>query len=52
MKKCEFCTKSSPTGNCFWESQMAREKDCEKAIKRMSKALEMERSKKKLFQYN
>lgn len=39
MNKCSFCTKSSPRGKCFWSSQVAREDDCKKAIKKMSEAL-------------
>lgn len=40
MTKCDFCTKSSPKGKCFWSSTMAREEDCKKAIKRMVEAIE------------
>lgn len=39
MTKCDFCTKSSPSRKCFWSSQVARENDCKKAIKRMTEAL-------------
>ncbi len=39
MTKCDFCTKSSPSGKCFWTSQSLREDDCEKAIKAMVEAL-------------
>ena len=39
MTKCDFCTKSSPSGKCFWSLQVARENDCKKAIKRMTEAL-------------
>lgn len=35
MTKCDFCKKSGPNGNCSWNSQFAREDDCEKAIKLM-----------------
>ena len=47
MKKCDFCTMSSPSGKCFWISQVAREDDCKKAIKRMTEALGKETEKKK-----
>lgn len=40
MTKCDFCTQSSPSGKCFWSSQPLREDDCEKAIERMTKALQ------------
>ena len=39
MKKCNFCTQSSPDGKCYWSSQAAREDDCRKAIKVMTEAL-------------
>lgn len=39
MNKCDFCTKSSPDGKCFWNSHVAREDDCKKAIKNMVEAL-------------
>ena len=39
MNKCDFCTKSSPDGKCFWSSTVAREDDCREAIKQMVKAL-------------
>lgn len=39
MTKCDFCTKSSPSGKCFWSSTGAREDDCREAIKQMVKAL-------------
>lgn len=39
MTKCDFCTKSSPSGKCSWSMQSLREDDCEKAIKQMVKAL-------------
>lgn len=39
MTKCDFCTKSSPNGKCFWSSVIAREQDCKKAIKNMVIAL-------------
>lgn len=38
MTKCDFCTKSLPNGGCWWPS-IARESDCEEAIKRMVEAL-------------
>ena len=39
MTKCDFCTKSSPGGKCYWSMQAAREDDCKKAIEKMVKAL-------------
>lgn len=39
MKKCDFCTKSDPSGKCYWSFQSCRASDCEKAIKRMIEAL-------------
>jgi len=39
MNKCDFCTKSSPDGKCYWVSQGSREDDCEKAIQRMIEVL-------------
>lgn len=39
MTKCDFCTMSSPSGKCYWSMRSLREDDCEKAIKRMIKAL-------------
>lgn len=39
MKKCDFCTQSSPSGKCYWESQRVREEYCEKAIEKMVKFL-------------
>lgn len=52
MTKCDFCTQSSPSGKCFWSSQVVREDDCKKAIKIMSEALgkEPEKKKKKFWQ--
>lgn len=38
MTKCDFCTKSSPDGKCFWSLQAAREPDCLLAIDRMAMA--------------
>lgn len=46
MTKCDFCTKSSPTGKCFWSSQIAAQNDCEKAIERMIKVLSGNKVKK------
>lgn len=37
MTKCEFCTKSSPSGECYWQTQSLRERDCKKAIETMIK---------------
>ena len=39
MNKCDFCTKSTPDGKCYWTSLINRERDCEKAIQRMTEAL-------------
>ena len=39
MTKCDFCTKSSPNGKCYWSSQSCREDDCKEAIKLMTEAL-------------
>lgn len=39
MNKCDFCTKSSPNGCCFWAYQTERENDCSKAIDKMARAL-------------
>lgn len=39
MTKCDFCTKSTPDGKCYWNMQSAREDDCEKAIEKMVNAL-------------
>lgn len=47
MKKCDFCTMSIPRGKCFYSSQVAREDDCKKAIKRMTEALGKEPEKKR-----
>lgn len=47
MKKCDFCTKSSPGGKCGWYIPAFREMDCEKAIARMVKALGQENRKKR-----
>lgn len=49
MKKCDFCTKSSPTGKCFWSSNAAREPDCKKAIKKMIESLSKTPKKKRFF---
>ena len=40
MTKCDFCTMSYSNGKCYWSSRVAAEDDCEKAIKRMVKALQ------------
>lgn len=45
VTKCDFCTKSLPNGKCWWNT-IAREDDCEKAIKRMVEALKNSNSKK------
>lgn len=39
MTKCDFCTKSTPDGKCFWAMQGSRESDCKKAIEKMTEAL-------------
>lgn len=39
MTKCDFCTKSSPSGKCWWSSRVAAEADCAEAIRNMVKAL-------------
>lgn len=39
MTKCDFCTQSSPNGECNWKSQSAREEYCKKAIKEMAKVI-------------
>lgn len=49
MKKCDFCTKSDPSGKCYWSMQGARESDCEKAIKKMTEVLKCTGDKKKIF---
>lgn len=40
MTKCDFCTKSSPNGKCYWSVQAFREDDCKDAIKLMIKAIQ------------
>lgn len=47
MTKCDFCTKSSPSGKCYWNLQGSREDDCRKAIELMTKALQSIGSDKK-----
>ena len=39
MKKCDFCTMSSPSGKCYWDLQLDRKEDCQKAIEKMTTAL-------------
>ena len=39
MTKCDFCTRSSPDGKCFWSSFSARQSDCKKAIELMVEVL-------------
>ena len=45
MKKCDFCTQSSPKGKCLkggiLNSSYGRSLCCEEAIKRMEKDLKM-----------
>lgn len=49
-KKCDFCTKSSPVGKCYWRLQSNRESDCEKAILRMQSILKGDlKNRKKIF---
>ena len=38
MKKCDFCEKSLPNGECFWSLHAAREPYCKKAIEKMVEA--------------
>lgn len=47
MTKCDFCTQSSPNGECFWSAKSAREKYCKEAIKQMVKAFGQGAEKKK-----
>lgn len=47
MTKCDFCTKSDPSGKCYWTIQACREDDCKKAIKLMTQALQSMGSDKK-----
>lgn len=50
MNKCDFCTKSTPSGSCTWNMQSLREDDCERAIKLMVKALgQKQKEEKKRF---
>lgn len=42
MTKCDFCTQSSPSGKCPYVSIACRQNYCDKAIKRMVKALGQE----------
>lgn len=37
MKKCDFCTKSSPSGCCYWANQTAREDDCSEVVSNLEK---------------
>lgn len=40
MTKCDFCTSYDPVEKCYWDSHSSgQERDCEKAIQRMEKAL-------------
>lgn len=39
MRKCDFCTKMKPDGQCWWTTQLAAEDDCKKAINKMTEAL-------------
>ena len=39
MTKCDFCTKSTPDGKCYWSLLSSREDDCNEAIERMAEAL-------------
>ena len=40
MTKCDFCTCSDSKGNCIWSSWTGRHRDCEKAIEKLTKALQ------------
>lgn len=46
MTKCDFCTRYH-NDKCYWLSAMAATSDCERAIKRMTKALQNIGNKKK-----
>lgn len=35
MRKCEFCTESTPDGRCIWSGQNDRRDDCLIAINKM-----------------
>lgn len=48
MTKCDFCTQSSPNGNCPYSLQGTREDYCEEAIKQMVKAFGKGTEKKKI----
>ena len=39
MTKCDFCIYLEPMKGCYWANQSLREDECERAIKRMEKAL-------------
>ena len=39
LSKCNFCTKSTPDGGCYWIIHSLRESDCNKAIERMAECL-------------
>lgn len=39
MTKCDFCTKSTPNGKCYWSMQSSREEDCKQAIEKMVETL-------------
>lgn len=40
MTKCDFCTKSDPSGKCYWTLASCRENDCKNAIKLMIQVLQ------------
>lgn len=48
MKKCDFCSQSSPKGKClkggYLYNPHEREKYCDKAIEKMTKALQSKES--------
>lgn len=46
MTKCDFCTQSSPDGECFWTAKSERERYCKEAIKQMVKVLGQEEEEK------
>lgn len=52
MKKCDFCTSSTPNSGCpYYNLPIHRRIECEKAIEKMTKALNKQGSRKrnKLF---
>lgn len=47
LKRCEFCTELQPGGQCFWGLHSNRRPHCEKALKRMERAMSGKREGKK-----